>query len=214
MKKRILLLLLALCSLTLFVSCGDTADGSEEASVQGEESSTVTSEEAIGNVDASISDELFQFTVKIDDVVYMLPSMQSAFTSSGWNVSEKSTETVKAGFKADAILSKGDTAFAIQVINPTKAPLSFDECPVGRIAYDFSGSAEIYIADDFQLNNTTKKALTEKFGEPETTEKHSDFSEITYGSRKTSGNYAKYLFRFDKIGKIVYFSMVNHYMPS
>jgi hypothetical protein len=214
MKKRILLLILALCSLALFVSCSDTENGSEDASSQGEESNNVTSEEAIGNVDASISAELFQFTVKIDDVVYMLPAMQSAFASSGWSISEKSTETVKASFKADATLSKGDTVFDIQVINPTKAPLSFDECPVGRIAYDFSGSAEIYIADDFKLNSTTKKALTEKFGEPETTEKHSDFSEITYGSRKTSGNYANYLFRFDKNGKIIYFSMVNHYMPS
>lgn len=212
MKKRLLLFLLALLALNVFTACEEESSQGAELSNEAE-SSVLTSEAEIGYESAELSAELFQFSLKIDGVAYKLPAFQSAFEAKGWSVSKQSAEKVKASYKADAVLSNGDTSFDIQVINPTKAELSFKECPIGRISYDFSGKAEIYIADEFLLNGTTKKAITEKYGEPETTEKHSDFSEITYGSRKTSGNYAKYLFRFDKSGNLIYFSIVNHYMP-
>ena len=213
MKKNFILFLLSVIVLISLSSCGEAATESGEVSDQKEISTAIPSEDAIGNESAYLSVELFQFSTKINGVVYKLPAMQTAFTTNGWSITEKSTETVKASFKADGVLSKEETSFDIQVINPTKEELPFEKCPIGRISYDFSGAAEIYIADSFLLNEATKTSITEKYGEPETTENHSDFSEITYGSRKTAGNYAKYLFRFDKSGKIIYFSVVNHYMP-
>jgi hypothetical protein len=214
MLKKIYLFVLSACLILSLSACGDESNGTESENVSEEsEASSVTSESVIGNESAYLSAELFQFSIKIDNATYKLPAMQTAFTSNGWAVSENESETVLSLYKSDAILTKGDTSFKVQVINPTKSTLSFSECPIGRLTYDFSGTAEIYIADDFLLNDSTKSAIIEKYGEPETTETHSDFSEITYGSRKTSGNYASYLFRFDKKGKITYFSIVNHYMP-
>ena len=213
MKRKFILLFLSILVSLSISSCDDVADESGVISNGSEISASTVSEALIGYESAEPSAELFDFSIKIDGADYMLPTVQTAFTQNGWSVSEKSETVVKASFKSDAVLSKGDTAFEIQVINPTKAELPFEECPIGRISYDFSGNAEIYIADGFSLNDATKKKIVEKYGEPEGTETHSDFSEITYGSRKTSGHYARYLFRFDKSGKIIYFSIVNHYMP-
>lgn len=213
MKRKFILLFLSILVSLSISSCDDVADESGVISSGSEISASTESEAPIGYESAEPSTELFDFSIQIDGADYMLPTVQTAFTQNGWSVSEKSETVVKASFKSDAVLSKGDTSFEIQVINPTKAELPFEECPIGRISYDFSGNAEIYIADGFLLNGTTKKKIIEKYGEPEGTETHSDFSEITYGSRKTSGHYARYLFRFDKSGKIIYFSIVNHYMP-
>ena len=212
MSKRIILLLLLFCVICL-ASCGADESVSEDVSAGSEESKVTTSEDALGHESAYLSVDLFQFSIQIDEEVYKLPMLQNSFISDGWSISENDVQTLKAGYIESATLSKGETTFDIQVINPTKKELSFAECPVGRLSYDFSGTAQIYIADNFLLNDATKASITEKYGEPETTETHSDFSEITYGSRKTTGNYAKYLFRFDKSGKIIYFSIVNHYMP-
>ncbi len=213
MKKRIFILFLSLISILSLASCSGNGDESGETTDIDDSSEVVLSEEAIGNKNAVLSDELLQFTVKIDNVVYKLPAMQSAFTTKGWNISEAGTTMINPSFTTSAILTNGKTTFDIQVINPTKENLSFEECPIGRLSYDFSGEAEILLADNFLLNEATKESIIEKYGDPESTEAHSDFSEIIYGSRKTSGNYASYLFRFDKSGKITYFSIVNHYMP-
>ncbi len=213
MKRSFILFLLSVIIAVSLASCLEEGSESGDISDESAASNTASSEDAIGNESAYLSVELFQFSLKINGVVYKLPAMQTALTTNGWSITEKSAETVKSSFKADGVLSNGETSFDVQVINPTKEEMSFAECPIGRISYDFSGTAEIYIADSFLLNEATQKSIIEKYGEPETTEKHSDFSEITYGSRKTAGNYAKYLFRFDKSGKIIYFSVVNHYMP-
>lgn len=213
MKRKSILLLLAILITVSFTACSEETSVSGEESIESEVSETLSSEEEIGYETAFPSTELFQFTVKIDDNLYMLPAMQTAFSKNGWAVSEVSASVVKASYQADAVLSKGETAFDIKVVNPTKEDLPFQKCPIGRISYDFSGDAQISIADEFSLNDATKKTVIEKFGEPETTETHSDFTEITYGSRSTSGNYARYLFRFDKNGKITYFNIVNYYMP-
>lgn len=213
MKKRLLLLLLI--SFTLLTACGgdDGASESGALSDSDEISKSTISEDSIGYTEAQLSDELFQFSMKINGVSYKLPAMQSFFTSNGWSIAEPSLQSLKSSFIAKATLSDGKTTFDIQVVNPTNEEKSFDDCPIGRLSYDFSGEAEISIAGDFSLNDATKKSLVEKFGEPESEETHSDFSEIIYGSRKTSGNYASYLFRFNKSGKITYFSIVNQYMP-
>ncbi len=213
MKKRLLLLLLI--SFTLLTACGGDDGGNESGALSesDETSRSTISEDSIGYTEAQLSDELFQFSMKINGVSYKLPAMQSLFTSNGWSIAEPSLTSLKSSFIANATLSDGKTTFYIQVVNPTTEEKSFDDCPIGRLSYDFKGTAEISIADGFSLNSATKKAILEKFGVPDITETHSDFSEITYGNRKTSGNYASYLFRFDKNGKIIYFSVVKHYMP-
>lgn len=217
MKKRFLFLLTFLSIFCLLLtSCGGDGNQSEEISGLSEdanESKSEASEDSIGYENAEMSAELFDFTLKIDGTVYKLPIIQKSLISNGFAVTQKGSENVKPSFVADGVVSKGETTLSVQVINPTKDDLAFENCPVGRISYDFSGTAEIFIADNFPLKGATKNAIMEKFGDPEQTETHSDFSEITYGSRKTAGNYAKYLFRFDKNGNIVYFSIVNHYMP-
>ena len=212
MIKKIILLLLSFCIICL-ASCGADENVSEDVSDKSEVSKSNVSEDAFGYESGYLSVDLFQFSIQIDEDVFMLPALQNAFTSKGWSVSGNENQTLKAGYIENAVLSKGETSFDIQVINPSKKELSFSECPIGRISYDFSGTVQIYLADNLLLNTATKTAIIEKYGEPEKAETHSDFSEITYGSRKTTGNYAKYLFRFDKSGKIIYFSIVNHYMP-
>ena len=214
MKRKFILLFLSILVSFSISSCDDMTGESGAISEESEISAKDESESAVGYESAELSAELFDFSVKIDGVDYKLPAMQTAFTKNGWNISPNTESVVKASFKADATLSKGDVIFDVQVINSTKAELTFEECPIGKISYDFSGNAEIYIADGFLLNGASKTSIVEKYGEPETTETHNDFSEIIYGSRKTSGNYAKYLFRFDKNGKIIYFSITNFYMPN
>ncbi len=222
-KKLLLIILSAFLCLSLF-GCSDEGEEviSDESSI-----SRVVSSAPIGYENAYLSVDIFQFSVKIDGVAYKLPSLQSAFKKNGWKITEGET-TVKALFTDDAVLSKNGVRFDIKVVNPTKNDLPFDECPIGRISFDFTngfnapesdgGSTEntpfeIYLADNFLLNGATKTEIIEKYGEPDSSENYGDYSVITYGSKKTTGNYATYFFRFNKKGKIESFNMSNYYIP-
>ncbi len=211
MTKKFILLALSLLLCVSTASCSDEDNESSTSSGKSN-SSTVISEDVIGYESGYLSVELFNFTAKIDGVDYILPALQTAFTKNGWDISGNENSTVKASFKEDAVMSKGNNVFNIQVINPTKNALPFEECPVGRISYDFSGDAEIYIADSFLLNEATIDSVKEKYGEGATEENLKTRSTLTYGGKSETGNYAEYLFEFDEDGKITNFSMVNFYI--
>ena len=177
------------------------------------QSESASSEDIIGYNQAYLSVELFRFSIKIDGKDYKLPALQEAFINNGFTISGSSADTIKPSYIENAVLSNETTSFEIQLINPTQKELPFGECPVGRLSYDFSGEAEIYIADSVLLNEVTQSMLADKYGEADNVEKYNDFTLVTYGSKSKTGNYAQYLFKFNKNGKIVYFDMVNHYIP-
>ena len=225
-KKLLLIILSVFLSLSLF-GCSDE-EGEEIVS---DESgvSKVVSDDPIGYENAYLSVDMFRFSIKIDGVAYKLPALQSAFKKNGWEITSGET-TVKSRFTEDAVLSKNGVHFDIVVVNPTKNDLPFEKCPIGRLSFEsgFNASTEsaepeisnadespfeIYLADNFLLNGATKTAIIEKYGEPTSSENYGDYSVITYGSKKTTGNYATYFFRFNKKGKIESFNMSNYYIP-
>ena len=223
-KKLLLIILSVFLSLSLFGCSGEEVEEivSDESGV-----SKVVSDDPIGYENAYLSVDMFRFSVKIDGVAYKLPALQSAFKKNGWEITSGET-TVKSRFTEDAVLSKNGVHFDIVVVNPTKNDLPFEECPIGRLSFDFESGFdapesdtvstentpfEIYLADNFLLNGATKTEIIEKYGEPNSSENYGDYSVITYGSKKTTGNYATYFFRFNKKGKIESFNMSNYYIP-
>jgi hypothetical protein len=223
-KKLLLIILSVFLSLSLF-GCSD--EEGEEVISDESGVSKVVSEAPIGYENAYLSVDMFRFSIKIDGVAYKLPSLQSAFKKNGWEITGGET-TVKSRFTEDAVLSKNGVHFDIVVVNPTINDLPFEECPIGRLSFDFESGFdapesdtastentpfEIYLADNFLLNGATKTEIIEKYGEPTSSENYGDYSVITYGSKKTTGNYATYFFRFNKKGKIESFNMSNYYIP-
>ncbi len=223
-KKLLLIILSSFLCLSLF-GCSD--DGAETEISDESAVSRVVSDDPIGYSYAYLSVDLFRFSIKIDGSVYKLPALQSAFKNNGWEINGNGT-TVKSLFTEDAVLSKDGVHFDVKVVNPTENDLPFEECPIGRLSFNFKSGFdapeedtastedapfEIYLADNFLLNDATKTEITEKYGEPDSSENYGDYSVITYGSKKTTGNYATYFFRFDKKGKIESFNISNYYIP-
>ena len=156
--------------------------------------------------DQSGSDNLFDFTFKINDTTYTLPEKIETFTNAGWEFPsdfKNFDKTIKYGNVETTYLSEGDNWFNIEIFNNKNQDLKLSDCEIGRITYDFSGDIDFYTAGNFKLNGKKLNDIISKYGDPFSTKDYSTYTEVIYDKDPTSGIYDRYVFRFELDTKIL-----------
>lgn len=153
----------------------------------------------------TLSDDLFDFTIKMNDTVYKIPMEIDAFLGNGWTFNEYFDDyesLIDSDHSVSAYLYNDDSELYVQVYNYSGNQELFKNCPIGRITYDFSGSLQVYLADDFLLNGKTVDEVIEKYGEPYSIQEYT-YCEVTYQSENTSLIYNRYTLEFDKETRVI-----------
>lgn len=174
-----------------------------------EDSNTNTTGE---NTGVTLSDNLWDFTLQIDGVVYKLPMDISAFKNNGWafpDYFDTSKQLTSDSYESTKLEKNGEK-IDVELINKTGEAQKAGDCPVGRITYNFSGSLKINLAGNYDLNAATLDNLIAKFGAPTSNEIYGESTEVMYEKEGASSIYERYTFKFNTAsGEIEEVNIVN-----
>ncbi len=206
MKKVVAILLTVVFCLCL-TSCGNETDEGKTQNNSDIEANSVYDTGVI------LSDNLDDFTFKINDIVYKLPIEIESFTKNGWDFPDYFDEYDK-GIDSDhkelEYLVKGENEISVEIFNMSGNQKKLKECPIGRVEYDFSGDLQFYIAGDFLLNGKTFAEVKEKLGEPTSQDDYGANINAVYEKINSEWIYERYTFSFNKeTEKISCINMVN-----
>lgn len=205
--KKVVAILLILVFCLCITSCGNKTD---EGKTQ---NSSIVENDSAYDTGVTLSDNLDDFTFKINDVVYKLPIEIEAFTKNGWKFPDYFDEYDKgidSDHKESEYLVKGENELSIEVFNKSGNQKKLKECLIGRIEYDFSGDLQFYIAGDFLLNGKTFGDVKSKFGEPTSQDDYGANINAVYEKTGSEWIYERYTFSFDKeTEEIISINMVN-----
>lgn len=170
MKKLIALLLAVLMCLSLCACGEDSESGETQAPNTSDHSSTTapTAGQTDGAVETTapvtqpttqpglaLSDDLADFTVSIEGVVYQLPCGVDQLLNNGWSEGREYTYEVKAGDTVTMELYLNDTnkSIGVEVFNPGTETRTYNECIIRQIKEStFGGDCEVLIAGGFDVH--------------------------------------------------------------
>lgn len=208
MKKIAILAALTLC--LCLTACGkkENKKALDLSSVNNDSSAA-----SVYDTGIEMSDDIYDFTFRIDDNAYELPISIEAFTKTGWKFKEYFDDYEK-GIDSDHIesfyLTKGKNELSFQVFNMTGVQKKFKDCPIGRVEYEFNGDIQFYIANDFLLNDKKLSEIKEKFGTPNFNEDYGNKIQICYEKENADSIYERYTMEFDgETEKISRINIVN-----
>ena len=163
---------------------------------------------------SDMTENLYDFTFKLDNQTYTLPESISAFTDNGWSFPEDYNDfdyIVKYGNLKSTYLSKGDNWFNIEIFNYEKQDKPLKDCPIGRVTYDFSGEVKVTTAGGYELNNKTLNEIKNKYGEPFLEAKYGNYIEVIYDKDPEKSTYDRYTFRFDLSNEVIEYIDINYF---
>lgn len=205
--KKVVAVFLTVIFCFCLSSCGNETNEVET------QNSSIVDKDYVYNTGVILSDNLDDFTFKLDNVVYRLPITLEDFTGNGWSFPEYFNDYEKpidSEHKESAYLKKGENQISVELFNKSGNQKALKDCPIGRIEYDFSGDLQFYIAGDFLLNEKTFAEVKEKFGEPTSQDDYGVNINAVYEKTNSEWIYERYTFSFDSETKqITNISMVN-----
>lgn len=148
MNKKLLTFLLAgtfaISSVTLCAAEAETESTTEtatEVSTEEAASEDVSTEEGASEADetasAELSDDLYSFQVKLNDVLYQFPMTYAEFTAMGWEYQDDETfEVAPYEYTPSAEFKNGALEIYATVINLGINTVPISECLVGGIDID------------------------------------------------------------------------------
>lgn len=158
-----------------------------------------------------MSNELFDFTVKIDGTVYKIPAQLSDFLTSGWSYAYDNPENEDVygeNFEMD-VFENENGQLRFSVINLSGNTKKFKDCKIGGLDYSFSdwNNCKIELANGLVLEKekTTSQDVIDKWGEP--TENRT--SEYGTTLEYIKDKHIMYSIYFDETGKLVTFVVEN-----
>ena len=185
MKKLIALLLAALMCLSL-CACGedDTPDESQSApnpstdnvgspmqsTPQGTESTPVTTTPPVPGLE--LSDDLADFTVSIEGVVYQLPCGVDQLLNNGWHEDTGREYTYEVAANKSVALelwNESGKSISIAVWNPGPDTKTYNECMIWKISESICASdsedATVLVAGGFEISaDSSEQEVIAAFG--------------------------------------------------
>lgn len=208
MKKIISILLVGMIALCC-VACGNNNDNTEISTDNIDNISTKNEANTYKGVE--MSDELYDFTIKIDGIVYTVPSKLSDFLNSGWdyaydNPEENSVNGEDSEF--DKFENKNGL-LGFSVINLSGNTKKFKDCKIGGLDYSFSewNNCSIELAKGLVLDKTktTSQDVIDKWGKP-TENRTSEYGKMLDYIKDDN---VMYHFSFDENDKLITFEAKN-----
>lgn len=210
--KRALSLLIVCIMCLCCVACGDdtsNTDGSTNNTNDAANDNKTEIAETYKGV--KMSNEIYDFTIKIDDTVYRVPAQLSDFLNSGWKYAYDNPEEEDVygeNIDSDAF-ENGNGQLRFTVINPSGNTKKFKNCKIGGLDYSFSewNNCNIELAKGLVLDKTktTSQDVIDKWGEP-TENRTSEYGTTLNYIKKENVMYSIY---FDETGKLVSLDVEN-----
>lgn len=138
-----------------------------------------------GGVISALSDNLADFTFKLDGVCYQLPLAYQDLTTNGWVLSSSNAfeTTILDGGKREYVkMSKAGCVLNIAVDNQTDAQQKLQDCTVVEVemsAKDTDGEDYFQIAKSISPFSDVDDII-DAFGEANTLNEHGDYTSVKY----------------------------------
>ncbi len=129
-----------------------------------------------------MSDELSDFTFKLNGVVYQLPFAYTQLVENGWTITSSgiSSDSMVTGSSYEYVTMANDgkkiTAYIINLGGDSKA---IRECKVGGIECELYQGIDFSIAKGITCDTTVEK-IREAFGTPSSTDSSDDHTSVRY----------------------------------
>lgn len=171
MKQRRIRIAAAAMSIGL-VSAGMTAAAAEtELSAEMELLTEASAENAEG-----LSDSLYDFQVKIGDVIYQFPMYYEDFTAQGWTIGKNDDPEMGVGTNSYCSVSfyKGNDRVSVNVLNLGINELPIKECLIAGInvnaQYDFDAEkTPVEMPCGIVIGTSTADDIIAAYGDPSDT---------------------------------------------
>ena len=131
---------------------------------------------------AVMSDDLFDFTVEIEGVVFSLPCKYDEFASEGWTISSTGYSDVMelAGGGYETIsMSKNGKRIKIMSFNPSGNAMAIKDSLIGGISFYLDDGVDVKLAKGITINSTVEQIM-EAYGSPNTTNEYENRTTLTY----------------------------------
>ena len=135
-----------------------------------------------------LSDDLEDYTFKLDDVVYQLPFAFPELTAGGWTISTKGTsDQTKVKGNSDMYLevSKNGATVTVYAVNASGSARPLGECLIGGIEIlqnEFQDASRFCTSKGITLSSTENEIIS-AFGESEDVNEYSQYKVINYAGK-------------------------------
>ncbi|MBQ8751906.1 MAG: toll/interleukin-1 receptor domain-containing protein [Clostridia bacterium] len=166
---------IALCLVLLLGKGGPSPDSGEESSN--------TNSDISGNTPVEMSDDLQDYTFKLDGVVYQLPFAYSKLADDGWTITSSgySSETPIDGRQNDSFsMMKDGKRISIGVYNTSGNAAPISDCQVGEIAVEAGSGVSFEVAKGIKPGDSVDDVIA-AFGTPNSRSSQDDYERLTYG---------------------------------
>jgi len=131
----------------------------------------------------AMSDNLYDFTVKLNGVVYKLPCLYSEIAANGW-VADFGTETIDPGYYDIANAKNGDITIAFDIANLGVDTIPYADGYIGGFSYgilEHDKGCTLELAKGITYGST-KEAVIAAYGEPTRNSKGDSYTTLSYES--------------------------------
>ncbi len=155
-----------------------------------EPTSVPTNEPALTDKEIVMSDDLFDFTFKLEGVVYQLPCRYDEFTKNGWTISSSgyNSETLLAGNSHGSFqMSRDGCRITITSYNMSGNAKAIKDCKVGGIECSGYENVSFSIAKGITVSASAEE-VKDAFGVPANISSGSGYETLTYYVSNNSYN--------------------------
>lgn len=180
----------------------DEAGGGDESGIAGEGSSSAASEESTASPEPEVielSDELLDFTIELEGVVYKLPCAYSKFTDNGWTISSSgySEDRMLAGLSIETYyMSKNGRRIIVCSYNPSGNAAKLSDCRIGGVEVSVDGGAELRLAKEITPASSADE-IRAAYGAPNDSYTSSSYEKLTYAVNGSEYNFVEFFCYFE-----------------
>jgi len=147
----------------------------------------------------TLSDDIYDYQIQLDDIVYQLPMTYSDFVAYGWTCEEDEDEKLDSNYRSSVTsFSMGELTVYTSIVNFDTSARPMKECYVGKISVDDyqlkKAGARALIPGGFELGVSKSDEVIDKFGTP--TDEYDGSSSLSL--KYSEDYYQEISLRFDK----------------
>ncbi|MBR2044440.1 MAG: hypothetical protein IJ946_08925 [Clostridia bacterium] len=143
------------------------------------------------------SENLYDYTFKLDKKIYTLPFSFQSLTEDGWEITTKGYEApaIMHGHQTKTVdVKKGDKHLTVILLNPTGDRIVHTEADVAGVNVYADSKVKLELPKNVTLD-FTEKSLTEAYGEPSLKSTPRKITQFTYENSKDYYGKNKAVFR-------------------
>lgn len=132
-----------------------------------------------------LSDDVYSFQIKVDDMVYQFPMTYKDFVALGWTYKDDDSEKLDPNqYTVGEVFTKGDLTIYANIFNFSINSEPISNCLIGGISFDDylikKDEATILLPGGIQYGVATIKDIKAAYGDPTDIYEGTYYTELTY----------------------------------